>query len=53
MSYFEGINAIREERNAYYQSLLESQYQTGDITELLVKKTRENLARGVQSKFLG
>ena len=53
MSYFDGINAIREERNAYYQELLDSQYKTGDITEILVKKTRENMARAVKSSFYG
>ena len=53
MSYFDGINAIREERNAYYQNLLDSQNEEIDISKLLVMKTRANLARAVQSSFIG
>ena len=53
MSYFDGINAIREERNAYYQKLLDSQNEECDISKFLVMKTRANLARAVQSSFIG
>ena len=40
MNYFDGIKAVREEQNAYYDQLLQSQYSQKTVTNQMVQKTR-------------
>ena len=52
MDYFNGIKALREEQNAFYASLIESQQQTQSYTSQIVKLTRNREAKAIQATYL-
>ena len=47
MNYFDGINAIREEQNAFYEQLIASQREQKDLTSQIVQNVRTNLAKDI------
>jgi len=51
MNYFEGINAIREEQNAFYQNLLQQQSTFCSVTSEVLKRTRGQVAQNIQNRF--
>ena len=51
MNYFDGINAIRDEQNAFYEQLIASQKEQKDLTSQVVQNVRTNLAKDIQQRY--